>query len=653
MSPLGPDGVRGRLAWPALFGGALLAVGAADGIVLAEVKAFFASGYNGRALRGAGDRVWFFLLGAACDAALLAPLWFGFSALLRRRIGPPRGDLLALGLAAATPLAVDVALHRLHRTLGDVVALDLLMDLAAGDERGAFEEVLASLPSVAVLAALVVGGGAALWFGSGWLARPLTPLRANASRRALAASLAVGVGLAALQWGQGDPVLRFGLGWKPSGMALRGLATRLTDLDFDGSGIVTLPRDAAPFDSSRHPFALEIRGNGIDENGLAGDLPQDFVGSPPLEAVRVAAPASPRRVIALVLLESFRADLVGYQYEGRAVLPNLDRLAAEGVSSSHAYTHTAMTWPARASLFQGRTLPHPDAQTLVDDFQAAGFEVAWFSGQHDGLREGPRFLGYERADHFFDARGAIDRRTSRSAQPVSLQVSWKTVLSEVESFLEERDPARPLFLYVNLVDTHFPYDHDQLDAIFRGERLPRDAIFRENRAAIWRAYLNAAAGVDRGLGRLRAALETHFPAGGISLLVTADHGEALYEPRFLGHGQALDRTQTGVPWVAYQLAGRWPEPLALSDARGALTRASHHPAKNGILVPDPARGLLLYSGNPEDPKLLGLRTLEGVTSWTPTLETAPAADDTAFARMIHTWESARLDRAAAEAELGP
>ena len=91
--------------------------------------------------------------------------------------------------------------------------------------------------------------------------------------------------------------------------------------------------------------------------------------------------------------------------------------------------------------------------------------------------------------------------------------------------------------------------------------------------------------------------------------------------------------------------------LALSDVRGALTEASHHRAENGTLAPDPERGILLYSGDPDRPKLLGLRTLDGVTSWTPALE--PPRNDAAFVRMIRSWESERLDLAAAENALEP
>ena len=635
---------RHQWPWWPLFALAVLAVGATDLFVLAEVKAFLGSGYNGRALSGAAETLGFLGLGFACDAGFLALLWGAFSLALRPFLAAPRRAAAALGAAAATPVFIDIGLHKLHATLGDVIGLDLVLDLTAGDSRGALDEVLASLPSVGVL---LVGTGlclAALWWGSGWVGARMRMPVGGGRRRVLVGAASVALALLALRAAQGNPTLRFGLGWKPSGMVLSALSTRLTDFDLDGAGAIALPVDAAPFDPGRHPFALDLRGNGIDENGLAGDLPRDFRASQPLPAARVLPVEGSPRVVVLVLLESFRADLLGARVAGQPITPHLNRLAREGVSSAHAYTHSAMTWPARSSLFQGSVAAQPDARTLVDDFRDAGFDVGWFSGQYDSLREGARFLGFERASRFRDARAHLDVRTSRSAQPISLQTSWQTVVADAEAYLDERgETGAPLFLYVNLTDTHFPYDHARLEPILTHDRLPRDRISRENRDAVWRAYANAAANVDRGIGRLRAALEAHFPADEIGILVTADHGEAFYEPRFLGHGQSFERTQAGVPLVAHGLGGTWPEPFALSDVRGLLTAAASSAQRRGHFAADPGRAVFHYAGEVEAPRLLGLRTLAGLTEWNPH-EDAPRDDD-AFRRLIHTWEAVREARA--------
>jgi hypothetical protein len=72
---------------------------------------------------------------------------------------------------------------------------------------------------------------------------------------------------------------------KASGLALSALAERVTDFDFDGHGLAKRPLDQAPFDASRHPFALDQPGNGIDENSCRRSprrlpaTPDEFVES--------------------------------------------------------------------------------------------------------------------------------------------------------------------------------------------------------------------------------------------------------------------------------------------------------------------------------------------------------------------------------------
>ncbi|MEO8629650.1 MAG: hypothetical protein ABI612_16355, partial [Betaproteobacteria bacterium] len=77
----------------------------------------------------------------------------------------------------------------------------------------------------------------------------------------------------------------FGLRWTPSGQLFTTVLNRLSDVDRDGYGLLRNPRDAAPFDAAIHPYAVDIPGNGIDEDGLAGDLPPGAAyTTPPIPA---------------------------------------------------------------------------------------------------------------------------------------------------------------------------------------------------------------------------------------------------------------------------------------------------------------------------------------------------------------------------------
>ena len=102
-------------------------------------------------------------------------------------------------------------------------------------------------------------------------------------------------------------------------------------------------------------------------------------------------------------------------------------------------------------------------RTLVDDFKALDYRVAHFSGQDDSFSRSDELLGLDRVDDFYDAHADKDLRVSRSTSAGGLQVSSKLLTRRVEEYLADFNSPDPLFLYVNIVYTHFPYTHDELD----------------------------------------------------------------------------------------------------------------------------------------------------------------------------------------------
>ncbi len=628
--------------WRALFAASVVAIGVADAVVLDLTKAYFSSGYNGFALHGLGERALFFASGAILDVGAVAGVWFivlGIARALRAK--PLRALACASVLGVAAPLAFDLAMHRLHRVLGDVLELGLMLDLAAGSWRAALGEAAQDLPPLALLSA--IAGVACL--GLTLFVRQLERMRSDlaplelprASRLAFAVAACVLAGGTTLGVTESkSPQVQFGLSSKPAGRLIAEAVDVLTDFDRDGVGWLSRPGDPAPFDPGIYPWAIEIPGNGVDEDGFAGDLPLDFEVPQPI-SVPTPRPRPGAPSVVLIFLEGFRADLVGLREGGREVTPNINRLAASGMRSDSAYTQFPVTWASRASLMQGRVVPTANAATLVDDFLARGYEVAWFSGQHDGIRASDARLGTERASFFYDARSDTDRRTSRSMQPISLQVSWKTVYERVNAYLETRTSPSPLFLYVNFVDTHFPYWHREMDDMLGTGELPRSAIRPENREAVWKAYLNAAANVDRAIGDLLSLVDERVGPEAL-VLVTADHGQAFYEHGQLGHGQALDDEQTRVPFVVRGMRSQLPAPLALSDVRGLLGHwLSAEPIASGELE----RGEIFQSlGEIAGPKRVALRRLNLVTSINLAVDNQRGWTET-MRNTARTWEVLR------------
>jgi hypothetical protein len=609
-------------AWRWLVAGCVAAVLVVETILLALGTGYFMGGFNSVYTEGAAGVGAYLASAALLDAALVLGV-LAVAVPLLRRLGVGGLELLcsAALLAVALPLVPAVARYNLHVTLGRLVSVSLLQVGSAGSAVNAASVAVDEVPDYGRIAVggLLLGSAGVLIFarrvgprlaGRGVRFGPPAASRLWGSFLGLWVASAV-VLVASALW---VPILHFGLGNKSSGALLVDIVQRVTDLDRDGYGLLSLPADPAPLDATIHPYAVDLPGNGVDENGFGGDLPVGHVLPPPVAAAGAPAEATPHFL--LIYLESFRADLLDQRLDGREITPFLNQLAAEGVRSEHAFVHSPWTLPSRAQLFAGSRTPPAAGPTLIDDFLERGYTVAYFSGQDDSYGDSVERLGADRADLFYDARADLERRTSRTTASVSLQVSWKTVLERVEAFLEGADPDRPHFLYVNLVDTHFPYHHDELDDILGVEPLQRSDIRLGRAQQVRAAYANSAANVDRAAGRLVAAWRERFRGRPQAILVTGDHGQSFYETGTLGHGQELRQAQARVPLVLWGIGGVWPEPLAPSDLRGLLDRNLFLARGEGLprarLEPDPARRVFQYLGPLERPERLGLRGVDGL-----------------------------------------
>ena len=361
----------------------------------------------------------------------------------------------------------------------------------------------------------------------------------------------------------------------------------------DCSGVLQTPRFSTGVSV---PYALDRPGDGVDEDGVAGDLP---AGSPAYTESSGAPPVFVRHPdVVLVVLESFRADAVGARVEGKAVTPVIDGLARGGVSSQAAYSHNGYTVQARHHIFSGSVADLRGGTTLIDDFNANGYQTAYFSGQDESFGGSEYAVGFDRADVRYDARVNRDRRYSTFSTPGSLAVPNALLVERVSHFLGGRAAAKPLFLYVNFHDTHFPYHHSSIDPLVSATLLRQSEIAPDRRDELRAMYLNTAANVDRAIGQVLNAVRQHRghdPA----VIVVADHGESLFDEGFLGHGYALNDAQTRIPLVVANLDMTLVEPIGQSDLRDALREALGRPAAGSTpsLRPDPARRVFQYFGN--------------------------------------------------------
>ena len=649
-----------RRAWlNVTIAGALL-ITAFDAALLQQKKAFFTGGFlAGTHAQGPAETLAFLVASLCSDAAVVGLLAAVTLALTARRRLTNVARLLAALIVAVSPLLLaDFVSYRLTSYLGDAFDLSLLFDLT-----GRKPQELAAVASAHLIAPLVLivsAGGAAgglVWLVNRLGRRAAAPMPARLSVLVMAVAVMVlGVGLTAAATTISE-TLDDGLGRKPSGQFASWVAEHVTDVDGDGFGFGHSPGDPDPFNGAVYPYAADVPGDGIDEDGIGGDLP---AGTSPYSEDVPHAPWQRKPNVVLIVLESFRADAFGQVLNGKPVTPVLDALGKTGVATSRALSHNGYTAQSRFHIFSGSLAGLRRGTSLIDDFKANGYEVGYFSGQDDSFGGDAYSVGMDRADVAYDARQDRKRRYTSFSTAGSLAVPFDVVQERVAQFLDHRSNARPLFLYVNFHDTHYPYHRDGLRPLVSADMLSESQIAPSRADTVKNMYFNTAANVDAAIGTTLETITRHLGAQP-AVIVTGDHGESLFDEGFLGHGYALNDVQTRIPFIAAGLPMVVEEPFGQSDLRDAVNAAMVIGTGDAAprIVARPDKTVFQYLGRIDKPREIAFATQISRTVYdfrTGRVRVAdgewirPEAlaghDSSEFQRLINTWERMVLARGA-------
>jgi arylsulfatase A-like enzyme len=268
------------------------------------------------------------------------------------------------------------------------------------------------------------------------------------------------------------------------------------------------------------------------------------------------------RNVVLVSLDAVGARHVGAYGYARDTTPNLDAVARDGVVFEAAYTQQPWTLTSHLTMMTGlnprvhgaskRRPASPAAEPLAEQLRERGFETAAFVSQPVLLH--PRF-GHARG---FD-RYELDKSDAR--KNVAPVLEW---LAE-QAAARAEDPEHRFFLFVHYYDAHsdgkapLPY---HVPPPYRDRFIPEGETWgREGPTSLLlqlrrtesatprdREFLTAYydAGVryvdEEGLGPLVTALDELGLADETLLIVTADHGEEIFEHGYVLHGQPYDET---------------------------------------------------------------------------------------------------------------
>ncbi len=274
--------------------------------------------------------------------------------------------------------------------------------------------------------------------------------------------------------------------------------------------------------------------------------------------------AAPKPNLLFVTIDALRADHLGCYGYGRPTSPALDRLAADGVRFANAYTNAPMTSPSLPQIFTSSYFPSVTAPTLLSALFADGVP------RTKAIVHNP-FLEY------FLTLGARDTFDS------VLGVGWRAdrIAGKAQRWIEAQGDGR-WALYLHFLDTHTPYrvpypaaalfrdpqytgpvqiDFGDVDGAQHGKYGAKD---QEQVVALYDAALHF---VDEHLGRLFDRLRARGVLDRTLVVVSADHGEELWDHGSFFHGVSLYDEQLHVPLIMRLPGGAHAGTTVTADVR--------------------------------------------------------------------------------------
>ncbi len=298
-----------------------------------------------------------------------------------------------------------------------------------------------------------------------------------------------------------------------------------------------------------------------------------------------------------------------------AAAPFLSRWTRQGTSIPRLLASSSWTCPSHVSLLAGvdpwqthfyvaqAQSAIPPSRSLADLWREGGGESAAFSenflvapelgtapgydSYNPGLwsrlagyaQRGVTVLGYEQLLHRtmepLIGRGGDAPQAAKGLRGTGTAVyrlinsmrSGVELNRAVARYLRRRPPGRPLHLFVNLAEPHEPYLLPT--PALRGHSLGHlpsvnlarhtDYLGRSNAGDAFRlAYLASVGELDRQLEVLIATLRRHDLLRDALVLFVSDHGQALGENGFYGHGHYLHDELVMIPGVLWSYRNGTP-----------------------------------------------------------------------------------------------
>jgi arylsulfatase A-like enzyme/uncharacterized membrane protein YbhN (UPF0104 family) len=472
----------------------------------------------------------------------------------------------------------------------------------------------------------VVGGGAG--FALAWSGRRMkreAVAESDAWARMIAA-LCAGIGFGLTAFRIRRDVFHEELAWR----SLRGVGVLFACML--GAAIVyALMNVSLAFVARRLRFLLRPLGTPLIVLAVLGVLvPTTLaIGEPSTNDAHVvhgaSAPTGAGNVIVIVV-DTLRADhLPSYGY-ANGHTPNLDAFASDAIRFEQAFSNASWTRPSFASIMTGRypsshatmaksaSLPD-EVSTMAEAFAAGGYATHgivtnYNVGPYFNFQQGFDAYEYLSPDFVLGAddtaaklllvqflRQQIEgvRDAALGVQPGTAYQDAAVVNRHVLSFLDRAPNDRPWMLFVGYMDPHDPYFRHPYDGSAYG-RAAHPNPSPDEAAMLTTLYDGEITFWDEQFGQLVSELRRRGVYDNTTIVVTADHGEELFDHGGFWHGTTLYDEQIHVPLFVRLPGGRragttvrhWVQSI---DLMPTLLREQH------VDVPAGVQGGDLFEGS--------------------------------------------------------
>jgi choline-sulfatase len=325
---------------------------------------------------------------------------------------------------------------------------------------------------------------------------------------------------------------------------------RVTDRDHDGASPYFGGGDCDDADPKRSPFAVDIPGNGIDEDCSGADLPL-----PSKVAIITRPPASvrplldPEMNLVLVTVDTLRPDL-GFMGYDKPTSPNLDALAAKGIVFDRAYSMASYTgksvgpiligkYPSETARDGGHFNAYFGSNTFVAErFKAEGIHTMgaashWYFVPWSGLTQGMDTWDISA----MPPSGQGDNDTSITSSELSD--------AALRLLGDPKNTDERFFLWLHYFDPHEQYmPHDGVPEEIAGDATGPTALTRA-------AYDGEVWFTDKHIGRVIDFVASQPWGAKTAIVLTSDHGEAFEDHNMNWHGSEIWESLVHVPLLFY------------------------------------------------------------------------------------------------------